>query len=67
MSIHQIDTPGMPKEIVNEGEIEMTEISNVDLTEELTELIPTTIDYQIDLKTLQTREEVLGSLLDVKK
>ena len=66
VSIRQIDTPGMPKEIVNEGEIEMTETSNVDLIEELTELIPATVGYQSNLKTLQTQEEMLGALLDVK-
>ena len=67
VSIHQIDTLGTPKEIVNDGEIEMAETSNVDLTEELSELIPATIGYQNNLKALQTYEEMLGVLLDVKK
>ena len=66
-SIRQIDSPGMPKEILKNGKSEMVETSNVDLAEELTELIPTTIGYKSNLKTIQAQEDMLGALLDVKE
>jgi len=40
------------------------ELSNVDLADELTGMIPTEIGYKANLKTIRTRDEMLGTLLD---
>ena len=40
------------------------ELSNVDLADELTGMIPTEIGYKANLKTVRTRDEMLGTLLD---
>ena len=63
--IQQIDTPGVPKEAFEDGDIVEVESSNVDLAEELTEMIPTEKAYGANLKTLRTSDQMLGSLLDI--
>lgn len=40
------------------------ELSNVDLVDEMTGMIPTEIGYKANLKTIQTRDEMIGTLLD---
>jgi len=47
------DAPGVEKEL-----------SNVDLADELTGMIPTEIGYKANLKTIRTRDEMIGTLLD---
>ncbi len=47
------DAPGMPQAL-----------SNVDLTDEIPSLIPTTIGYKVNLKVIRARDEMIGSLLD---
>jgi flagellar basal-body rod protein FlgC len=64
-SIQQINTPGMPKEVVREETIEETESSNVDLAEELTGMMSTKTSYSANLKTLKTQNEMLGHLFDM--
>ena len=41
------------------------EASNVDLAEELPDLMMTKRAYQANLKTIETQDEMLGSLLDI--
>ncbi len=41
-----------------------TELSNVDLADEMSGMIPTEIGYKANLKTIQTRDEMIGTLLD---
>lgn len=65
VSIQQIDTPGYLKEIVTEDGIAEVEASNVDLAEELPEMITTKAGYAANVKTVQTQDEMLGSLLDI--
>ena len=65
VNIEQVDTPGFPKETIRDDQVVPTESSNVDLAEELTEMIPTKTAYSANLKTLRTREEMMGSLLDI--
>lgn len=62
--VDRVDTPGIEKETIRNDQIVLTESSNVDLAEELTEMIPTRTIYSANLKTLKTRNEMLGSLLD---
>ena len=40
------------------------ELSNVDLADELTGMIPTEIGYKANLNTIRSRDEMLGTLLD---
>jgi flagellar hook protein FlgE len=40
------------------------ELSNVDLADELTGMIPTEIGYKANLKTIRSRDEMIGTLLD---
>ena len=47
------DAPGVAKEL-----------SNVDLADEITGMIPTEIGYKANLKTIRTRDEMIGTLLD---
>lgn len=47
------DAPGMEKEL-----------SNVDLADELTATIPTEIGYKANLKTIRSRDDMIGTLLD---
>ncbi len=47
------DAPGVEKEL-----------SNVDLVEEITALVPTTVGYKVNMKVIRARDEMIGSLLD---
>ena len=47
------DAPGAEKEL-----------SNVDLADELTGMIPAEIGYKANLKTIRSRDEMIGTLLD---
>lgn len=64
-TVDVVDTPGMPKETIRNDRIVDTESSNVDLTEELTDLVPTKHLYGANLKALQAQDDMLGSLIDV--
>ncbi len=48
------------------GEQQLVEKSNVDLTRELPDLMITKRSFQANLKAIQTEDEMLGSLLDIK-
>ena len=64
--VEQVDTPGsMAYQETNEGG-EYTELSNVDLAEELTGSNLSTRFYQANLKTLETADEMTKSVLDLK-
>ena len=62
--IQKVDTPGPPNPEALADPNAEKERSNVDLVEEITETIPTTIGYKANLKTIQAEEDMLGSLLD---
>ena len=63
--VDQVDTPGPVKQISEDGVTREVEASNVDLAEELTTSIVTQSAYDANLKTIQTADEMLGSLLDI--
>ena len=64
--VEKIETPGpLVLEPTPEGEM-LIEKSNVELTEEIPNLILTRRYYQAQIKTIQTEDEMLGSLLDIK-
>ncbi len=63
-SISRIDTPGSP--IPNEERVgEFRESSNVIVEHEIVDLMVAKHAYTANLKTLQTEEETLGTLLDI--
>lgn len=65
--ISRINTPGpLVYEQTAEGE-SLVEKSNVEISEELPEMMITRRFYQANIKMVQIEDEMLGSLLDIKK
>lgn len=61
----KIETPGpLVTEQTPDGE-QLVEKSNVELSEELPNLMLSRRFFEANLKTIQTEEEMLGSLLDI--
>jgi flagellar basal body rod protein FlgG len=63
VSISKVDAPG-PLIPADNGSEEMLESSNVDIAGEVVDLTITQHAYQANLKTLETEDEMLGSLFD---
>ena len=59
-----VNTPGYVKLVENDGAVQEVETSNVDLAEEIPDTISTKAGYKANLKTIQTIDEMIGSLLD---
>jgi flagellar basal-body rod protein FlgC len=65
-TIEQLDTPGaVIAESTDQG-VQMIEQSNVDLSEEMPEMLLDEYGYTANLKTLQTADQMMQSLLDIK-
>ena len=64
VEISRDESPGFRYDVIQNGEVLEKETSNVDLTEEIPDLMITKRAYQANLKTLETQDEMLGSLLD---
>jgi flagellar hook protein FlgE len=64
VEISRDESPGFRYEELQNGEMLAKETSNVDLAEEIPDLMITKRAYQANLKTLETQDEMLGSLLD---
>lgn len=62
--VDQVNTPGHTQPIAENGDVRQVEASTVDLAEEFTDSISTQSGYKANLKTIQTYDEMLGSLLD---
>lgn len=63
--VQQIDTPGAPCSAVEgNGRVER-QMSNVDLSEEFPAMLTTRHAYGSNLEVVKTRDEMLGSLLDI--
>ena len=62
LSLKRIDTPGP---LVQDGDGTMTEQSNVDLAQELTQTTVAQRGYEANLKVLQAQDDMLGSVLDI--
>lgn len=65
VDITQIDTQGPIRTENVDGEMVERELSNVDLAEEITETIPTQRGYEANLTAIRTRDDMLGSVLDI--
>ena len=64
-SVDQVDAPGFPRQIDANGSMQEVETSNVDLAEEFGETITTQTAYTANIKTIQTHDRMIGSLLDI--
>jgi len=65
-SVQRLETPG-PLVYEPQGQVEgLVEKSNVDLSEELPQMMIDRRALQANIKTIQTQDEMLGSLLDIK-
>ncbi len=56
--VSRINTPGA---IDDSGE----ELSNVDIAEELTSMIPTSRNFEANVKTVQTMDEMTGTIINI--
>lgn len=65
VDLSRVNSPGNPYEVYENGQSVVKETSNVDLAEEIPNLMIAQRGYEANLKTIQTQEEVLGSLLDI--
>jgi flagellar basal-body rod protein FlgC len=57
-------SPGLRYDVIEDGQKIEKETSNVDLGQEIPDLMLTKRAYQANLKTIETQDEMLGSLLD---
>jgi flagellar hook protein FlgE len=64
--IEKDDTPGPVRSVIQDGVATEKEMSNVDLTQEIPEMIPTQRAYEANLKAIKTYDEMLGALIDIK-
>jgi flagellar basal body rod protein FlgG len=63
----KVETPGpLVEERTSEG-YETVELSNVELSEEIPSALLSRRFYQANLKSIRAADEMLGSLLDIKK
>lgn len=58
------ESPGLRYDVIEDDKKVEKETSNVDLAEEIPDLMLTKRAYQANLKTIETQDEMLGSLLD---
>ena len=63
--VTRIDTPGPPNPDVKDYPNLEPELSNVDLTEEIPQMMLTQRGYGANLKTLKIQDEMIGALLDI--
>ena len=63
--VARIDTPGPPNLAAKGNPMLEKEMSNVDLTEEIPQMMLTRRGYEANLKTLKIQDEMIGALLDV--
>ncbi|MFC1825110.1 flagellar basal body rod C-terminal domain-containing protein [Thermodesulfobacteriota bacterium] len=65
VEIEKIDTPGPIVTEVRDGEMIEKEMSNVDLAEEIPRTITAQRGYEANLTVIKTRDEMLGTLVDI--
>ena len=66
VEVTQIETPGhVINEEDHEGQMIEKELSNVDLSQEIPQTIISQRGYEANLKLIATRDDMLGSVLDI--
>jgi flagellar basal-body rod protein FlgC len=63
--VDRVDTPGYTKQTVEKGRIRSVETSNVNLAEAVVDSISSQSGYAANLKTIQTDDEMVGTLMDI--
>ena len=63
--VDRIDTPGHTVLQADEGSVKEKELSNVELTEEISNIIVTQNGYGANLKAIKTQDEMLGAAIDI--
>ena len=66
-AVTSVDTPGKPQDTIRNDRITETESSNVDLATELTDMISAKAGYMSNLKPLKAQDDMIGTLLDIKR
>ena len=65
VDISRIDTPGsIGTKYIDDEQVE-TEMSNVDLAEEIPETIPIQRGYEANLSVIKTKDEMLATIIDI--
>jgi flagellar basal-body rod protein FlgC len=64
VKIHKDHTPAPLDPLAPEHPDIPSELSNVDLTSEISSMIPTDVGYKANLTVIKTRDEMVGRLLD---
>ena len=64
LHLHRDRSPAPMDPLAPEAPGVERELSNVDLTDEMSGMIPTEIGYRANLKTIRTRDVMIGTLLD---
>ena len=64
VKVHKDDTPAPVDPLAPDVPGVAKELSNVNLADEMTSLVPTTVGYKANLKVIRARDEMLGNLLD---
>jgi len=65
VDVEKVNTPGHRYQELRGDQMVEKETSNVNLEEELPDLMVTQRTYEANLKVLQTRDKMLGSMLDI--
>ena len=65
VNAEKVNTPGHRYQELQGDQMVEKETSNVNLEEELPDLMVTQRTYEANLKVLQTRDKMLGSMLDI--
>ena len=65
VNVEKVNTPGHRYQELQGDQMVEKETSNVNLEEELPDLMVTQRTYEANLKVLQTRDKILGSMLDI--
>ena len=65
VEIRRIDTPGSIVDTVKDGKIIEKELSNVDLAEEIPQTVISQRGYEANLKVIKTKNEMLGTVIDI--
>ena len=63
--VERIDTPGQLVLTVEDGQVTEKELSNVDLSEEIPQMMVTQHGYEANLKAIKTQDEMVGSAIDI--
>ena len=65
VGVERIESPGVSVSDAEKDGKKEKRLSNVDLTEELSEMIITKHGYSANLKAVETQDEMLGATLDI--